>query len=247
MSKNSKTVVAKPVKKVATKAAAKPAAEKSAAKTVKAPAKKAAPKAEKPAKPVVRTIPTFEDIKKQLEAWAETNRIPGKIQAWYTAESLPEHSDWRIIKTYRGKQESLTIDAPARDMKAPELVTRVFEQLKKEHLHIFSKALRQIWFRAVGDGNYALLLKNMKLTETDIRNYYETDEVETTVSVLSTAEVLKGDVTGEGNVNAADVTALVNYILGKGTLANVAAAYVNDDTKIDIQDVTALIGIIKNM
>ena len=50
MSKNSKTVVAKPVKKVATKAVAKPAAEKSAAKTVKAPAKKALPKAEKPAK-----------------------------------------------------------------------------------------------------------------------------------------------------------------------------------------------------
>lgn len=50
MSKNSKTVVAKPVKKVATKAAAKPAAEKSAAKTVKTPAKKALPKAEKPVK-----------------------------------------------------------------------------------------------------------------------------------------------------------------------------------------------------
>ncbi len=122
-----------------------------------------APKAEKPVKPVVRTIPTFDDIKKQLEAWAETNRIPGKIQAWYTAETLPEHSDWRIIKTYRGKQESLTIDSPARDMKAPELVTRVFEQLKKEHLHIFSKALREIWFRAVGDGNYALLVQvNLK-------------------------------------------------------------------------------------
>ena len=50
MSKNSKTVVAKPVKKTATKAAAKPVAEKSAAKTVKAPAKKAASKVEKPAK-----------------------------------------------------------------------------------------------------------------------------------------------------------------------------------------------------
>ena len=50
MSKNSKTVVAKPVKKVATKTAAKPAAEKSAAKAVKAPAKKALPKPEKPAK-----------------------------------------------------------------------------------------------------------------------------------------------------------------------------------------------------
>ena len=94
------------------------------------------------------------------------------------------------------------------------------------------------------DGNYPMLLKNVKLTETDIRNFYVTEVVETTVSVLSTAEVLKGDVTGEGNVNAADVTALVNYILGKGTLANEPAAYVNDDTKIDIQDVAALIGLI---
>ena len=53
--------------------------------------------------------------------------------------------------------------------------------------------------------------------------------------------------TGEGNVNAADVTALANYIVGNGTLANEAAADVNDDTKIDIQDVTALIEIIKKM
>ena len=99
----------------------------------------------------------------------------------------------------------------------------------------------------MADGNYPIVMKHVKLTETDISKFYLTEEVETTVSVLSTAEVLKGDVTGEGNVNAADVTALVNYILGRGTLANEAAAYVNDDTKIDIQDVAALIEIIKNM
>ena len=99
----------------------------------------------------------------------------------------------------------------------------------------------------MADGSYPVVMKHVKLTETDISKFYLTEEVETTVSVLSTAEVLKGDVTGEGNVNAADVTALVNYILGKGTLANEAAAYVNDDTKIDIQDVAALIEIIKNM
>ncbi len=99
----------------------------------------------------------------------------------------------------------------------------------------------------IADGNYPVLLKRVKLTETDISKFYVTEEVETTMSVLSTSEVKKGDVTGEGNVNAADVTALVNYILGRGTLANEAAAYVNDDTKIDIQDVTALIGIIKKM
>ena len=96
----------------------------------------------------------------------------------------------------------------------------------------------------MADGNYPVVMKHVKLTETDISKFYLTEEVETTVSVLSTAEVLKGDVTGEGNVNAADVTALVNYILGRGTLANEAAAYVNDDTKIDIQDVAALIGLI---
>ena len=99
----------------------------------------------------------------------------------------------------------------------------------------------------MADGNYPVVMKHVKLTETDISKFYLTEEVETTVSVLSTAEVLKGDVTGDGNVNAADVTALVNYILGKGTLVNEPAADVNGDTKNDIQDVTALIGIIKKM
>ena len=96
----------------------------------------------------------------------------------------------------------------------------------------------------MADGNYPVLMKNVKLTETDIRNYYVTEKVETTMSVLSTAEVKKGDVNGDTKVDAADVTALVNYILGRGTLANEAAAYVNDDEKIDIADVTALIGIV---
>ena len=123
------------------------------------------PQAEPPKeeKPVRKVTLSFEDIKQQLAAWAENERIPGKFQAWFTADANPEHADWRILKTYRGKQESLTIEAPARDMEAPELVTRVFQQLKKEHLHIFSKALRQIWFRAIGDGRYAMLVQvNLK-------------------------------------------------------------------------------------
>jgi hypothetical protein len=119
-----------------------------------------ATKAEKPAH---KAPVTFEDIKRQLAAWAENEHIPGKIQAWYTADAVPEHSDWRILKTYRGAQELLSIEAPARDMKAPEVVTSIFEQLKKEHLHIFNNALRQIWFRATGDGRYALLVQvNLK-------------------------------------------------------------------------------------
>ena len=110
-------------------------------------------------KPVVRKILSFDDIKNQVVAWMENDRIPGKLQAWFTAEATPENSDWRIIKEYHGAQENLVIDAPSRDMKPLELVKRVLEQLHKEHLRIFKKALRQIWFRATGDGRFALLVQ----------------------------------------------------------------------------------------
>ena len=84
MSKNSKTVVAKPVKKVATKAAAKPAAEKSAAKTVKAPAKKAAPKAEKPAKAAKVEAPKAEV--KVAKAPAKKAAAPKKVAVEFVAD-----------------------------------------------------------------------------------------------------------------------------------------------------------------
>ena len=84
MSKNSKTVVAKPVKKVATKAAAKPAAEKSAAKTVKAPAKKAAPKAEKPAKAAKVEAPKAEV--KVAKAPVKKAAAPKKVAVEFVAD-----------------------------------------------------------------------------------------------------------------------------------------------------------------
>ncbi len=114
---------------------------------------------EKTEKKVVRKILSFEDIKAQVSAWMTNDRIPGKLQAWYTADAIPENADWRIVKEYHGMQENLTIEAPARDMKPIELVNRIMEQLHKEHLHIFKKALRQIWFRATGDGRFAILVQ----------------------------------------------------------------------------------------
>ena len=96
----------------------------------------------------------------------------------------------------------------------------------------------------VAEGDYEIQLKNMTLTESDIEKHYDTALLRSKLTIKS---YVVGDVTGEGNVNAADVTALANYIVGNGTLANEAAADVNDDTKIDIQDVTALIEIIKKM
>ena len=86
MSKNSKTVVAKPVKKVATKAAAKPAAEKSAAKTVKAPAKKAAPKAEKPAKAAKVEAPKAEVKVAKAPAKKAAAKAPKKVAVEFVAD-----------------------------------------------------------------------------------------------------------------------------------------------------------------
>ena len=49
---------------------------------------------------------------------------------------------------------------------------------------------------------------------------------------------------GDGSITIADVTALVNIILGKTTVYNTAVADVNEDTAITIADVTALVNII---
>lgn len=57
---------------------------------------------------------------------------------------------------------------------------------------------------------------------------------------------LLGDVNGDGQITIADVTALVNIILGKDTTGqyNHATADVNQDNQITIADVTALVNII---
>ena len=55
---------------------------------------------------------------------------------------------------------------------------------------------------------------------------------------------LRGDVNGDGKVTIADVTALVNIILGKTTNYNAAVADINGDSKITIADVTALVNLI---
>ena len=53
---------------------------------------------------------------------------------------------------------------------------------------------------------------------------------------------LRGDVNDDGNVNIADVTALIDYLLsGDASAINQAGADCNQDGSINISDVTALI------
>ena len=110
-------------------------------------------------KSIIRRAASFEDIQKQFSSWTHDMRIPGKVQAWFTAEAKPENSDWEIYNKLINGHESLLLDAPAKGMDTPEVVTQIFEQIKKEHLRNFRKAIRTIWFRACGNGNFALVVQ----------------------------------------------------------------------------------------
>ena len=69
--------------------------------------------------------------------------------------------------------------------------------------------------------------------------------VGTGIALADTDVIVLGDVNSDGSVNATDVTALVNYLHGSGTV-NEVAADVNRDGAIDIADVTAINNIISN-
>ena len=67
----------------------------------------------------------------------------------------------------------------------------------------------------------------------------------TTTYTIVFPEVLIGDVNGDSDVNIADVTALVNIILGKYSADyNLKAADVNQDGLTTVADVTTLVNII---
>ena len=83
----------------------------------------------------------------------------------------------------------------------------------------------------------------------DLRNTLFTTEAgieipfeDETCTVTLPASFIKGDVDGDGNVNIADVTALIDYLLsGNVSGINVSAADCNLDGKVNISDVTSLI------
>ena len=78
--------------------------------------------------------------------------------------------------------------------------------------------------------------------------YYKSSTYSSQKAIQLYKKVIKGDVNGDGNVTIADVTALVNIILGKDDEVpykyNHDVADVNDDKHITIADVTALVNII---
>lgn len=85
-----------------------------------------------------------------------------------------------------------------------------------------------------GDANSVVFTFNATQKINTIKITYEVEATE--------PEVLLGDVNNDGEVTIADVTALVNILLGKDAYRD--AADVNEDTDVTIADVTALVKMI---
>jgi hypothetical protein len=108
------------------------------------------------------------DKKQRINDWAEQNKIPGKIQAIFTAE--PEGGDWRYIsREVKGKKTLVWEGIP--DEPLPENLQKIETQLEKEHLRFFKKQIMQIIFRSDCGGNYGLLIQAHLNTPEQSRAY----------------------------------------------------------------------------
>lgn len=94
----------------------------------------------------------------------------------------------------------------------------------------------------MADGDYLVKLKNMKLTETDISKYYQTELVKCKLTIKS---YTIGDINSDGVVDVSDYTGVANYIHGSTPEGFVVkAADVDESGTIDVSDYTGIANII---
>ena len=94
----------------------------------------------------------------------------------------------------------------------------------------------------VEDGEYPIILKNIKLSENDISNYYETPKVKFTLTVVS---YISGDINNDGKVDISDYIGVANHILGNTPEGfNIKAADVDENGVVDISDYIGIANLI---
>lgn len=92
------------------------------------------------------------------------------------------------------------------------------------------------------EGDYPIIIKNMKLTETNISNYYETDYLKSTLSITS---YILGDVNNDTKVDISDYTGVANHIVGIAQDVFVEkAGDVDKSGVIDVADYTGIANLI---
>ncbi len=94
----------------------------------------------------------------------------------------------------------------------------------------------------VEDGEYPVILKNIKLSENDISKYYEISQFTSTLTVVS---YIPGDINNDEKVDISDYIGVANHILGKTPEGfNVKAADVDENGTVDISDYIGIANLI---
>ncbi len=110
-----------------------------------------------------------------------------------------------------------------------------------------SGALLELTFKAydiMRPGTYDASISNVEFI-TSTRQYVRPAGSSFVVTIESNGAALLGDATGDGLINMSDVTAVINYVLGRGPSPFVFInADVNQDGLINMSDVTSIINII---
>ncbi|MDR0518352.1 MAG: hypothetical protein LBH25_15070 [Fibromonadaceae bacterium] len=110
------------------------------------------------------------DKKQKISNWALENKIPGKIQAIFTAEPEAGGGDWRYIsREIKGKRTLVWEGVP--DCPLPENFNKIEEQLNKEHLRSFKKQIFQIIFRSNGNAKYGAIIQASLSSAEQSRGY----------------------------------------------------------------------------
>lgn len=92
------------------------------------------------------------------------------------------------------------------------------------------------------DGDYPIIIKNARLTETDISKYYIIDYVKSTLTVSS---YMLGDINADNEVDVRDYTGVANYIMGNMPEGFVLkAGDIDENGDIDVRDYTGVANII---
>ena len=84
------------------------------------------------------------------------------------------------------------------------------------------------------DGDYPIILRNIKLTETDINKYYQTDYVKSTLSISS---YILGDVNNDRQVDVSDYIGVANIILTGNVHGTANAPMIYSAKKKETQEV----------
>ena len=153
----------------------------------------------------------------------------GKIQGFLSAGRLPEEDEHRLsFSEHDGGAIRFLCDSEygdtftGNDGEIATLLVNISETM--------------------ADGDYPIIIKDMKLSEVDIANYYWTASISTKLTVSS---YTLGDINGDGLVDVSDYSGVASHIHGNTPAGFIAiAGDVDESGNIDVSDYSGIANII---